>query len=81
MLIGFTLISCLIARGRFQLVHLLILLCCKREAGASSFFPMSSEEIRKRAVQFPVGYQLGSTVAEVSRACIEEGDNDNKRES
>lgn len=42
---------------------------------------MSSEEIRKRSVQFLVGYHLGSAGAEVSWACIEKGDNDYKRES
>lgn len=32
-------------------------------------------------MQFPVEYHLGSAVAEVSQACIKQGDNDSERES
>lgn len=79
MLIGFTFVSCLISRGSFQLADLLILLCCKSQAGAYSFFPRASVEMRRGARQLPVDHNLGTAVTEGSQACIEQGDNDNKR--
>lgn len=36
-------------------------------------------ETRRRARQYPVDHNLGIAVTEVSQACTEQGDNDNKR--